>query len=145
MWSNRIWDEMNRLFGAPERTPAAAPPDFPALNLWEDDDFFFVEAELPGLTLEQIEVTVAEGDQLTVAGERTPPAPEGCIWHRQECGYGRFARTVTLPAVVDADRVEARYEGGVLTLTLPKSELAKPKRVPVKKADESPQVTVTQS
>lgn len=141
MWTNRIWDEMDRLFGpvaAPDRTAA---PAFPALNVWEDDDNLYVEAELPGLKQDQIEITVAEGDQLTVAGERTAPAPNGCIWHRQECGYGRFSRTVTLPAVADADQVEARFEAGVLTLTLPKSEMAKPRRIPVKAAG-SPRVTV---
>lgn len=142
MWTNRIWDEMDRLFGpvaAPERRTAV--PAFPALNLWEDDDNLYVEAELPGLKQDQIEVTVAEGDQLTVAGERAAPAPKGCIWHRQECGYGRFSRTVTLPVVVDADRVEAHFESGVLTLTLPKSEMARPKRIPVQSTS-SPRVTV---
>jgi HSP20 family protein len=125
---------MDRLFGPAlsARPNAAAPAPFPALNLWEDDDHLYVEAELPGMTQDQIEITVAEGDQLTIAGERQAAASEGCIWHRQESGYGRFTRTVTLPVVVDANNVEAVCACGVLTITLPKSEMAKPKRIAVK-------------
>lgn len=140
MWSNRVWDEMERLFGPTgfaHRPQATSPVAFPALNLWQDDESLFVEAELPGLKQDQIEITVAEGDQLTIAGERHATSPEGCIWHRQECGYGRFSRTVTLPVVVDSEKVEARFESGVLSLTLPKSEMAKPKRIPVKQGEGS--------
>ena len=147
MWNNRIWDAMDRVFGSPvalaDRTDGT-PTTYPALNLWEDDENLFLEAELPGLSQERIEITVAEGDQLTIAGERQTSAPQGCIWHRQECGYGRFSRTVTLPVVVDADKVEAHYESGVLSVTLPKSEMAKPKRIAVKAA-ESARVTVSAS
>jgi HSP20 family protein len=140
MWTNRILDEMDRLFGPTlsARPNAAAPAPYPALNLREDNDNLYVEAELPGMTQDQIEITVAEGDQLTVAGQREAAASEGCIWHRQESGYGRFTRTVTLPVVVDATKVEAVCESGVLTLTLPKSETAKPRRIAVKSLD-SPQ------
>lgn len=143
MWNNRIWDEVDRFFG---RTGTADRPEnasraFPALNLWEDDENLYLEAELPGLNQDRIDVTVSEGDQLTVAGERQVSAPQGCIWHHQECGYGRFSRTITLPFVVDADKVEARFESGVLSVTLPKSEMAKPKRIQVR-ASESPRVTV---
>lgn len=143
MWNNRIWDEMDRLFGrtAVADRPDNASPTGPALNLWEDDENLYLEAELPGLTQDRIDITVSEGDQLTVAGERQSSAPQGCIWHHQECGYGRFSRTITLPVVVNADKVEARFESGVLSVTLPKSEMAKPKRIAVK-ASESPRVTV---
>jgi len=142
MWTNRIWDEMDRLLGTAKTEPTVASATaFPALNLWEDDEHLYLEAELPGLTQDRIEITVAEGDQLTIAGERQTPAPQGCIWHRQECGYGRFSRTVTLPVVVDADKVEANFDSGVLSLTLPKSEMAKPKRIAVK-ASESSQTAV---
>lgn len=138
MWTNRILDEMDRFFGpisAGLRSSATSPSAFPALNLWEDDDNLYVEAEVPGLAQDKIEVTAAEGDQLTIAGERQAPAAAGSIWHLQESGYGRFSRTVTLPVVIDAGKVEAKYDSGVLTLTLPKSELAKPKRITVKSGD----------
>jgi HSP20 family protein len=138
MWTNRVLEEMDRLFGpisAGLRSSWSTPNAFPAFNLWEDDDNLHVEAELPGLKQDQIEITVAEGDQLTVAGERQAPTAQGGVWHLQEGGYGRFSRTVTLPAVVDSDKVQAQYESGVLTLTLPKSEKAKPKRISVKSGD----------
>jgi HSP20 family protein len=138
MWTNRILDEMNRFFaplGAGLRGNGAHLAPYPALNVWEDDDHLFVEAELPGYTNDKIEVTVSEGDQLTIAGEREPAASEGSIWHRQESGYGQFQRTVTLPIVVDSDKVAANFDSGVLTLTLPKSEMAKPKRIAVRGAD----------
>ena len=146
MLANRIFDEMSRLFDAvgfepvPARTAA-----YPPMNLWEDDDHFYTEAEMPGLTLDEIQITVTEGDQLTIAGERKPENADGVVWHRQECGFGRFSRTVTLPAVVDVDRIEATYEAGVLTLTLPKSEKAKPRRIAVKGVNELPAVTAGQN
>jgi HSP20 family protein len=135
MWTNRLFEQMDRLFGpigldSPQSFPKVAA--YPPLNVWEDDDNLYVEAELPGLNPDNIDVAVTEGDQLTIAGERTPRGPEGSTWLRQECGYGRFTRTITLPAAVDADEVEATYEAGVLTLTLPKMEEAKPKRIAVK-------------
>jgi HSP20 family protein len=142
MLANRIFDEMNRLFDAVgyDPTPARVVA-YPPMNLWEDDDHFYAEAEMPGLKLDEIQITVTEGDQLTIAGERKPDTTEGQVWHRQECGYGRFARTITLPAVVDVDRIEATYEAGVLTLTLPKSEKAKPRRIAVKGTSDLQAVT----
>ena len=134
MWANRIFEQMNQLFG-PVGFDAPPPAAYPPLNVWEDDDNLYVEAELPGMTPEDIEASVAEGDQLTIAGERKLQATENGSWLRQECGYGRFSRTVTLPAEVDADAVEASYEAGVLTLTLPKMEEARPKRITVKAAE----------
>jgi HSP20 family protein len=137
MWTNRLFGHMDRVFGptgfdAPPPLPNATA--YPPLNVWEDDDNFYVEAELPGLKPDAIDVSVTEGDQLTIAGARAPAAPAGGAWLRQECGYGRFSRTVTLPAEVDADAVAAAYDAGVLTLTLPKLEQAKPKRIAVKAA-----------
>src|SRR5215218_3860234 len=113
MWANRIFEHMDQLFGglgfdAPARPAAPYPP----LNVWEDDDNLYVEAELPGLKREDIDVSVTGGDQLTIAGAREPCAPDGAAWLRQECGYGRFTRTVTLPTPVDSDEVEAKYEAG---------------------------------
>jgi HSP20 family protein len=136
MLMNRMIEHMDRLFG-PIGFDDVAPsaPAYPPLNVWEDDDHLYVEAELPGLKREDIDVAVAEGDQLTIAGARKPCGPENGAWLRQECGYGRFTRTLTLPTVVDADGVEARYEAGVLTLTLPKSDAARPKRIAVKAAE----------
>lgn len=132
MFANRLLDHMDRLYGPVgfDALPAAYPP----LNVWEDADAYFVESEIPGLKLEDIHVSVAEGDQLTIACERKPAAAGNATWLRQECGAGGFARVIRLPAAVDPDKVEARYEAGVLTLTLPKSEAAKPRRIAVQTA-----------
>lgn len=141
MWTNRIFEHMDRLFGPiglDTPAPAGRPAAYPPLNVWEDDDNLYVEAELPGLSADAIDVAVAEGDQLTIAGERKPCRPDAGVRVRQECGYGRFTRTVTLPTMVDPDSVEARYEAGVLTLTLPKSAAARPKRIEVRPAEALP-------
>lgn len=135
MWTNRIFDEMDRVFGPVGFDTAPAPAAYPLLNVWEDDDQFLVEAEMPGLKLEDIDITVTERDRLTIAGERKPDADDGRVWHSQECGYGRFSRTVRLPAMVEPDRVDARYEAGILRLSVPKHEAAKPRRIRVKPAE----------
>jgi HSP20 family protein len=136
MLFNRIFNDMDRLFGPAGFAPAPAFAPFPPINVWEDRDHLYAEAELPGMKLDDINVTLTEGDQLTVAGERKWAGPDA-RWHRQECGYGQFSRTLTLPFPVDADHVEARYEAGVLTLTLPKAESARPKRIAVKTPQEA--------
>jgi HSP20 family protein len=129
----RFQEELNRVFGrfVPESARAFFTGTGPLVNVWEDEEALYAEADLPGVKLENLEIFVTEGNQLTVQGER----PEGdwgnAVWHRQERGSGQFARTVALPALVDADKVEARYELGVLRLTLPKSEAAKPRRISV--------------
>lgn len=107
---------------------------FPPLNAWDDEDAIYVEAELPGLSLDKLEIYVTDGNQLTIKGERTPPTEPKSAWHRQERGFGGFTRTLTLPVLVDSDKVEARLELGVLQLKLPKSPKAKPRRIQVTEA-----------
>jgi HSP20 family protein len=128
----RVHTELNRLFGHFDGGQRALSPLGPAVNVWEDEQSVYAEADLPGHNPEKLEVFVTEGDQLTIQGERTHTAPEGAVWHRQERGFGQFLRQVELPALVDADKVEAKYEQGVLRLTLPKSEAAKPRKIAVK-------------
>src|SRR5262245_26439409 len=127
----RVHEELNRLFRGTNGGRAMAPAG-PAINIWEDEHAVFAEADLPGLSLEKLEVFVTDGDQLTIQGERHPIQPDGAVWHRQERGFGQFLRQVTLPSLVDADKVEAKYEQGVLKLTMPKSEAAKPRRITIK-------------
>ena len=111
MLANRIFDEVNRLFDAAVADTFSAPAAaYPPMNLWEDDDHFYAEAEMSGLKLDDIQITVTHGDQLTISGERKPDTDDNWVWHRQECGYGRFARTVTLPAVELARAVEPGLE-----------------------------------
>ncbi len=105
---------------------------FPQLCAWEEGEDLFVEAELPGMTLEDLEIFVLGGNQLTIKGERRYPETGQSTWHRRERGFGKFSRTVTLPFDVDADKIEARLKQGVLTLLMPKSEAAKPRKSEVK-------------
>ena len=79
-----------------------------------------------------LDVFVTEGNQLTIQGERKAPELKGSAWVRQERPFGRFTRVIGLPSLVDADKVEATYESGVLRLTLPRSEAAKPRKIEVK-------------
>jgi len=127
----RLHDQVNRLFESfSEDVPRVRPygAAYPALNTWEDGDSAYVEAELPGLTLDDVEVLVA-GSELTINGERKIAGPGDASWHRRERSYGRFSRKLTLPWEVDADRVEARLRDGVLTVRLPKAEAVKPRKV----------------
>jgi len=105
-------------------------PTFPALNVWEDEENLYVEAEIPGVTTTDIDVS-ATGKELTIKGRREPLAGENLTYHRLERGTGDFTRVVALPVEVEADRVQARLRDGVLTLTLPKSETARRKKITV--------------
>jgi len=129
----QLQQEMNRLFGRLGENGARALglTAYPAVNLWEDTEQIFVEAELPGLELKDLEIYVS-GDQLTIKGERKATVVEKGIWHRQERSVGSFVRALTLPTHVDADKVDARLENGVLLVKLPKNESAKPRKIMVK-------------
>jgi HSP20 family protein len=110
------------------------PAGYPPVNVWDDDENIYLEAELPGITLENLEITVTDGNQLTLKGQRQKAGAGKTTWHRQERAFGSFSRTLTLPVLVDSDRVEARFELGVLQVKLPKSPKAKPRRIEVKKS-----------
>jgi HSP20 family protein len=137
-WGNSLdWfqDEVGRLFERLEPTNRLwlrRAASYPPLNVWEDADNLYVEAELPGMQLENLEIYVTEGNQLTLKGERKAQETDAGVWHRQERGFGAFERVLTLPAVVEPDKVAARFEHGVLHITLPKSAKAKPRRIQVK-------------
>ncbi len=136
VWSEmtRLQQEMERMFdrwgsAGPRRLSQAV---YPALNLWEDDDSLYVEAELPGFDLNELEIYVNGENQLTIKGERHQPDLENGAWHRQERGYGAFSRMIELPQDVDPDHVTAEFKHGVLTISLPKKEEVKPRRIEVK-------------
>ena len=128
---NRLSREMDRLFGREASGGLTGAGNFPSLNLWEDGDNLYAEAELPGFGLDDLELYVT-GNQLTMKGERRPPEHEDGVWHRQERGYGTFSRTVELPGDVNGENVSAKFKNGVLRITLPKSEVVKPRRIEVK-------------
>jgi len=124
---SQMQDEFAKWFGR-----AGGAVSLPQFSLWEDENAVFAEADLPGVDPSKLEVTVTDGNQLTVQGERQAPELSGAAWIRQERPFGKFSRVVTLPALVDADKVEAKYENGVLRLRLPKHEAAKPRKITVK-------------
>jgi HSP20 family protein len=129
--------EVDRLFGdffGPAGAPASTTGThaFPALNIWEREGELFVEAELPGLKNDDLDISVV-GQQLVIKGRRADFEPqEGVAFHRRERGVGEFVRAVDLPVEVDADRVEAKLADGVLVITLPKAEAAKPRKIQVR-------------
>jgi HSP20 family protein len=109
---------------------------FPAMNVTQDANNFYVRAELPGVKVDDLDIS-AVNRTLTVKGHRPSTienAEAGASYHRRERGGGEFSRSVTLPADFDNERVEARLTNGLLTLTLPKPEKAKPRRITVKSA-----------
>lgn len=123
--------EMSELFDSVFNGHEARARTFPALNIWEEGDHLFAEAELPGLGMEDIELFVV-GSELTIKGQRKPMAEENANYHRRERGVGEFCRTVTLPVEIDADKVEATLKNGVLTVKLPKAEAARPRKISVR-------------
>lgn len=123
-------DEVDRLLGSALSTLASGEPAgsllaHPRADLYEDKDNFYFRAELPGLKKEDIRVEVGDG-VLTVSGERKGFAADGQAQRTSE-----FSRSVSVPARVQDDRINARYEDGVLTVALPKAEEVKPKRIAV--------------
>lgn len=119
-----LQDELDRLFGT--QTVWA-----PVLDVQEDKDNYIFRAELPGLKREDIKVSLQD-DTLVISGERkVEKVEEGVEVHRQERYYGKFQRTLTLSEPVAADKGKAEYKDGVLTITLPKTEAAKPKKIDV--------------
>lgn len=137
---SRLRGEMDRLFqdvfdGTLRLDPfgMSGGATFPALNVWEDGDALFVEAETPGLKMDDIEVVVT-GDELTLKGERREARNENVTYHRRERGVGAFSRVLRLPYSVDVDKVEANLRDGVLTIRVPKAEQARARKIVVKGA-----------
>lgn len=136
MWNemDRFQREMNRTFDRALSSRYPTIPEFPALNVWRDEAGAVVTAELPGLKLEDIEISVT-GDTLTLKGDYAQPEKDEDIrYHRQERRYGKFSRSLQLPFNVDAEKVEASYKNGVLKISLPQSEADKPKKIQIKTA-----------
>ena len=127
---NRLATLFDRFFHDDLFAPLASAPAWSALplSLWEDEHNVYVEMDAPGVTDKDIEVSVHQGE-LIIRGERKCERKEGAYDTRS---YGRFEQRVNLPAPVDAERVEARLSNGVLAVTFPKTEAAKPRKIAVK-------------
>src|SRR5437899_12888484 len=128
-------EEIDRLFEAPlaelARSSQLLSGWTPALDVYEDKDNVYVRAELPGMKKEEIDLSLHDGT-LSISGERKSEDKfKDAEVYRAERFFGRFQRTVTLPTPVAADKVKAQYQDGILTITLPKTEEAKPKHIDV--------------
>jgi len=129
----RMRREMDRLFegfgGRPLRPFGAG--GFPALNLTEDRDRYYVRAELPGMEAGDLNISVT-GNGLSISGERKIPAEgQNVRYHRREREAGTFSRMIGLPGEVDPEKVDASLKDGILTVTVPKAEKAKPKQIAI--------------
>jgi HSP20 family protein len=104
----------------------------PAIDMYQTDNEVVVKAALPGIKPEEVQISVND-DILTIRGEtKHDEEQKNQSWHIRERGWGAFERSVTLPSGVVADRANADFENGILTITLPKSEKAKPKTITIK-------------
>jgi HSP20 family protein len=130
----RMRRQLDEMFGGLERQPyrALGAGVFPLINLTEDKDRYYVRAELPGLKAEEIQISLT-GNNLSISGERKIPSEgENVRYHRREREAGTFNRVVALPNEVDANKVEAKHIDGILTVVIPKAEVAKPKQITVR-------------
>ena len=129
---NDLRDEIDRIFEAPLARTSEFLGWAPAFDVYEEKDNFVVKAELPGLKREDINVSLQDGN-LIISGERkSETKSEGAEVYRAERYFGKSQRSVSLPVPVAANGVAAEYKDGILTVTLPKSEEAKPKQIEVK-------------
>jgi HSP20 family protein len=133
-WSN-LRDELNSLFDMPFSSGFGQTGQLftgwsPALDLYESGDHFVAVVELPGMRKEDIDISLHDGT-LTISGERKHESNNGDTAQRTERYVGTFRRSVSLPTRVDASKVNATYEDGILKVTLPKAEEAKPKQIKV--------------
>jgi HSP20 family protein len=133
-WSN-LRDELNSFFDMPfwsgvDRTGQLFTGWSPALDLYETGDHFVAVVELPGMRKEDIDISLHDRT-LTISGERKREINNGETAQRTERYVGTFRRSISLPTRVDASKVSATYQDGILKVTLPKAEEAKPKQIQV--------------
>ncbi|MCG8641893.1 MAG: Hsp20/alpha crystallin family protein [Desulfobacterales bacterium] len=132
---NLLRNRMDRIFNDYDRSVISGPGYRPAsnslrTNLMENGDYFEVQAEIPGIAKEDLNIKI-QGNYLEISGNRSVGTPDGYKVHRNERGGSIFSRCFTLPDEIDADKADARLENGILYLTLPKSETAKPRQITI--------------
>jgi HSP20 family protein len=131
-----IQDEMNKLFddffGRPlVRTEWTEGVWSPSVDVSEDKDNVIIKAEMPGVSKDDVRISVQD-NVLTLKGEKKQEKEEkDKNYHRTERSYGSFCRSFQLPTTVKTDKIKASYKGGVLSVTLPKTEEVKPKEIPI--------------
>lgn len=131
---DRLLNEAFRGFqsaGGEVPVPYGTAKPFPALNMWHDETAFHIEAELPGFSMNDVEINL-KGRELTLNATRnTDSTVQNAEFLRRERASGTFSRTVRLPVGVDADKVSAKLTSGVLTITLPKAAEVLPRKINV--------------
>ncbi len=129
---DQLQREMNRLFDANGRGRVFSPPGYPAVNIWTNDEGQLITAEMPGVNPDDINIDVT-GDALSISGVRQPDqVADDARYHRRERDYGTFSRTIQLPFMVDTGKVDAAFKNGVLTISLPRAEADKPRKIAIK-------------
>ncbi len=125
----RLQDEMDRVFS---RVADSSPGTFPAVNVWASQESAVVTTELPGVELQDLDISVV-GDTLTIRGSRRPEQlGEGDSYHRRERRWGQFVRVVQLPFWVEPDEVSATLKNGLLSITLPRAHADRPRKIQVR-------------
>jgi len=123
--------EMNRLFSG---TGLAPTRDFPPINIWLGENSVVVTAELPGVTRNDVTLNLQD-DVLTLEGKREPGRQQESVnWQRRERSYGSFSRAVQLPFRIDPDKVQARFNNGILEIELERLEADRPKKIEIRAA-----------
>ena len=130
---DRIRRRMDRLYEDAEGLRRGAQAGvFPLTNLSEDKDNYYIRAELPGIKADELDIQVT-ANNLAISGERKIAIEdENARYHRREREAGTFSRMIGLPGEANTDKVGARLENGILTVVVPKAEIAKPKQIAVK-------------
>jgi HSP20 family protein len=130
----RLQDQINRAFNGSLSDWTGLPSwggGFPSVDVYQDKDNVIVTAEVPGLEQKDVDLSIT-GSTLALKGEKKQESEvKEENYHRIERSYGSFQRVIDLPCEVDADKVKAKLENGVLTITLPKSEAVKPKQISI--------------
>ncbi|UCH81764.1 MAG: Hsp20/alpha crystallin family protein [Nitrospiraceae bacterium] len=125
----REFERLNRMFS---RVSSHRSCEFPAVNLWVDSDHAVVTSEIPGISPEDIEISVV-GKSLTLRGtRRVEDIRDNEAYHRRERWNGQFSKTIELPFNVEAGKVNASFKKGVLYITLPRAEEEKPRKIDIK-------------
>ena len=136
---------MDRLFEdsfiRPSRLWTGLVGEEPAMDIYQTDKDVVVKASLPGINPEEVDISIT-GDILTIKGEhKEEQEVKEADYFRKELSYGTFHRSMTLPVAVKAEKADATFENGVLTITLPKVEEAKPKQIKVKSKAKAKEIT----
>jgi HSP20 family protein len=123
----RLWESL-----ADDSVAEGTTGAFPPMNVTQDDNHFYVRAEVPGIRASDLSISAVR-NRITISGRREiPQEHERVSYHRKERADGTFNRTIALPTTIDAERVDAHYNEGVLTVKLPKAAEAKPRQISIK-------------